>query len=155
MTRLTSQPTFQAAAPQPCTPKRLASFPLRPTADERAKLEAAASEISLSSYILSSYIKSHLFGDHTRSVRKARHPSLDRKLLAEALGKLGQSRLSQNMNQIAKSANLGTLPVLPETEEEIRRACYDIEVMRMMLMKALGNPRCPRSMKPARRLRRT
>ena len=42
------------------------------------------------------------------------------------------------MNQIAKAANLGTLPVLPETEEEIRQACYEIAVMRMMLMKALG-----------------
>jgi hypothetical protein len=133
MTRLTSQAAFQAAAPQPCTPKRLAPFSLRLTAEERAKLEAAAGETSLGSYI-----KSRLFGDHVRPVRKARRPSLDRKLLAEALGKLGQSRLPQNMNQIAKAANLGTLPVLPETEEEIRQACYDIAVMRMMLMKALG-----------------
>tara|TARA_R110002051_G_scaffold325141_1_gene425979 strand:- start:5197 stop:5532 length:336 start_codon:yes stop_codon:yes gene_type:complete len=103
------------------------------TADERVKLEAAAGETPLGSYI-----KSRLFGEDTRPMRRARRPSLDRKLLAEALGKLGQSRLPQNMNQIAKAANLGTLPVLPETEEEIRQACYEIAVMRMMLMKALG-----------------
>ena len=42
------------------------------------------------------------------------------------------------MNQIAKAANLGTLPVTLETEEEIKQACYNIAVMRVMLMKALG-----------------
>ena len=114
-------------------PKRPAPFSFRLTIEERTMLEAAAGETSLASYI-----KSRLFEDSAPPHRKARRPSLDRQLLSEALGKLGQSRLPQNMNQIAKAANLGTLPVLPETEEDIKQACYDIAVMRMMIMKALG-----------------
>lgn len=120
--------------------KRLAPFSLRLTQEERMQLESAAGEMALGAYI-----KSRLFGETIPRMRKARRPSVDRKILSEALGKLGQSRLPQNMNQIAKAANLGTLPVLPETEEEIRQACYDIAVMRMMIMKALGKTAEPPS----------
>lgn len=132
-------PAFRSAVPQP-KPKRAAPFSLRLTAEERARLESAAGETALGAYI-----KSRLFGDDAPQMRKARRPTLDRKMLSEALGKLGQSRLPQNMNQIAKAANLGTLSVLPETEEEIRQACYDIAVMRMMIMKALGKSAEPPS----------
>lgn len=120
--------------------RRPAPFSLRLTPQERAQLEAAAGEMSISSFI-----KSRLFGATAPSISKSRRPSLDRQMLSEALGKLGQSRLPQNMNQLAKAANLGTLPVLPETEEEIRQACYDIAVMRMMIMKALGKSAEPPS----------
>ncbi len=133
MTQLTTQPAFQSAASDSTSSKRPAPFSLRLSVEERQRLEAAAGEQSLSAYI-----KARLFGEDAKTMRKARRPSMDAKLLAETLGKLGQSRLPQNMNQIAKAANLGTLPVLPETEEELRQACYDIAVMRMMLMKALG-----------------
>ncbi|MEJ7926700.1 hypothetical protein WG908_08030 [Sphingobium sp. AN641] len=51
---------------------------------------------------------------------------------------LGQSRLSSNVNQLAKAANSGSLPVTPETESDLRHACRDIAEIRRMLMRALG-----------------
>ena len=35
----------------------------------------------------------------------------DRQELAKLLGKLGKPRISQNINQLAKAANSGSLPV--------------------------------------------
>jgi hypothetical protein len=46
--------------------------------------------------------------------------------------------MPQNMNQLAKAANIGTLPVNDETTRELTRACEDIAAMRRMLMQALG-----------------
>ncbi|MEM9668654.1 MAG: hypothetical protein AAF950_06980 [Pseudomonadota bacterium] len=130
-------PFADASAPdvliRPAKKKRPAPFCLRLTAEERGQLDAAAGNLPLGTYI-----KDRLF-DGLPAVPRQRSGTLtDRAMLSRLLGKLGASRLPQNMNQIAKAANLGTLPVTPETESEIRRACYDIAVMRLMLMKALG-----------------
>jgi hypothetical protein len=51
---------------------------------------------------------------------------------------LGESRLANNLNQLAKSANTGSLPVTPETEKALREASAEIHQMRAMLMRALG-----------------
>ncbi|MEM6496990.1 MAG: hypothetical protein AAF709_09730, partial [Pseudomonadota bacterium] len=58
--------------------------------------------------------------------------------LSRVLAALGQSRLSSNLNQLAKSANIGTLPVTQETEDDLRQACTDIALMRRELLQALG-----------------
>lgn len=62
-------------------------------------------------------------------------PGRDRDALARLLGALGQSRVANNLNQLAKAANLGSLPVTPETEGDLRRACAE---MRQLLLEALG-----------------
>lgn len=111
--------------------KRLSPFSLRLTAYERAELERRADGLPLGTYIKSKILPS---GPEARTRAK----QVDRQELAKVLSALGQSRLPQNMNQIAKAANLGTLPVTLQTEEEIKQACYNIAVMRMALMKALG-----------------
>ena len=67
-----------------------------------------------------------------------RRPVKDKQSLAKLLGMLGQSRIANNLNQLAKAANIGTLPVTPETERDIRRACAEIQLMRMELLRALG-----------------
>jgi len=36
--------------------------------------------------------------------------------------------------------NTGSLPVTPETEEELREACREIAELRADLLKALGGP---------------
>jgi hypothetical protein len=51
---------------------------------------------------------------------------------------LGQSRLSSNLNQLAKAVNTGALPVTPETESEIVAACASVTAMRYDLLNALG-----------------
>ena len=62
----------------------------------------------------------------------------DKDALLRVLGQLGQSRLANNLNQLAKQANLGTLPVTPDTEAELSAAAADIAAMRQILVHALG-----------------
>lgn len=111
-------------------------FSLRLTFEERAALEQSAG-----SRPLGAYIRSKLFADKEAPRRRrsrSRKPLKDEKALAELLGKLGESRLASNVNQLAKSANSGSLPVTPDTEKALQSACDDLRVMRMLLMKALG-----------------
>lgn len=59
-------------------------------------------------------------------------------MLAQVLGKLGQSRLSSNLNQLARLANTGVLDVDPETEAALVRAANEIREMRQILIAALN-----------------
>jgi len=51
---------------------------------------------------------------------------------------LGQSRIPNNINQLAKAANSGTLPVTPDTEKQLHEACYSVTWIRRQLIQALG-----------------
>jgi len=106
-------------------------FSLRLTTAQRRALEARAGALSLGEYI-----RGRLFSDTTP--RTTARPVRDHRALAEVLAKLGASRLSSNLNQLAKAANSGALPVTPETEDALRQACRDIAAMKAMLMTALG-----------------
>ncbi len=111
-------------------------FSLRLTFEERASLEQSAG-----SQPLGAYIRSKLLGGKAARRKKrtrTRKPLKDEKALSELLGKLGQSRLASNINQLAKAANSGSLPVTPETEKALQDACGDVRSMRIMLMRALG-----------------
>lgn len=114
--------------------KRMAPFSLRLTVEERAKLQELAGDMSLSSFIKDNLFKS----TGVKLRRRRRKPIKDQKLIAQVLAVLGKSRLSQNMNQLAKACNTGTLPLLPEVEQELRQACADIKQMRLMLMQGMG-----------------
>lgn len=114
-------------------PKML-PFSLRFTAEERAWLGRRANGKSLAAYI-----REQVLGDACQPRKKAsRRPSVDQKALAQALSALGKSRLSANLNQIAKAANQGALPVSPEVAAELSQACADIAAMRSDLITALG-----------------
>ncbi len=109
-------------------------FSLRLTFEERAMLERMAGDRPLGAFI-----RKQLFGENaTPRALHQRKPGPDKKALAQALSALGQSRLSSNMNQIAKAAHLGTLPLGPELEGELSKACADIRSMRDALIQALG-----------------
>ena len=122
---------FQAAA-KPIK-KRPAPLSLRVTDAERDFLKRAAGSRSVNAYI-----REKVFGDVATPRRTYRKPRPDDAAIGKALAELGQSRLSSNMNQIAKAANLGTLPVTPELSEELASACADIRAMRSALVEALG-----------------
>lgn len=113
--------------------KRRAPFSLALASEERARLEAAAGELPLGTYI-----KGRLFEDLPAVPRQNRRSKTDREALAKALGMLGQSRLSSNMNQIARSANRGLLPLTPELIKDLNAACEEIRIMRVLLVEALG-----------------
>lgn len=109
-------------------------FSLRLTYEERARLDAERGDKSLAAYI-----REPLFGiDAAPRRKRGNSPVQDKEALGRMAGALGQSRLSQNMNQLAKAVNTGSLPVTPETEAEIKEACRDISEMRAALLAALG-----------------
>lgn len=111
-------------------------FSLRLTFEERAALEQEARDEPLGAYI-----RKKLLGGKRKPRRRrsrTRKPLKDEKALGELLGKLGESRLASNVNQLAKAANSGSLPVTPDTEKALQNACNDVRAMRMLLMQALG-----------------
>ena len=116
--------------------KRKASppFSLRLTFEERARLERDAAGMSLGAYI-----RSRLFGADVPPRRtRGKFPVKDKAALAKVLAVLGASRLSQNLNQLARAVNIGALPVTPETDAELRDACRAVAELRDELLRALG-----------------
>ena len=113
-------------------------FSLRLTFDERARLEELAGNEPLGSYIKRKVFDGKGAGTKRARSRK-RRPIKDEQRLAQVLAMLGQSRIANNLHQLAKAANLGTLPMMPDTERDIRRACADVALMRRELLRALGH----------------
>jgi Bacterial mobilisation protein (MobC) len=113
--------------------KAPAPFSLRLTEAERAALEARTGGMPLGAYI-----RSRLLGDASEPRRSRRSPIKDEAALARLLGELGNARLANNLNQLAKAVNTGSLPVTPETVQAILTACQDVRTMRACLLAALG-----------------
>jgi hypothetical protein len=109
-------------------------FSLRLTFEERASLEQAAGDMPLGAYIRAEVLKAGT----ARRRRRYKRPVKDHQALGQLLGTLGDSRLANNLNQLAKAANTGSLAVTPETEKALREACAEIQQMRGLLMLALG-----------------
>lgn len=113
-------------------------FSLRLTFEERTALEREAGNKPLGAHI-----RSKLFGgsEAPRKVRtRTRKPIQDDRAMASLLGALGQSRIANNLNQLAKAVNTGSLPVTPDTEKALNEACSAVQDMRRQLMQALGFP---------------
>lgn len=119
-------------------PEREPTFPvpfsLRLSFEERAQLEKEAAGLPVGAYI-----RNRLFrGQETPRQTRGKFPVKDHAALGRVLGALGQSRLANNLNQLAHAANIGALPVTPETEEMLCAACADVKAMRRDLLIALG-----------------
>lgn len=113
---------------------RAAPFSLRLSEDERTRLEAQAGTMPLAAYI-----KSVVLAEDAPHYRKRRKPPMaEQQLLAEVLARLGQSRTANNLNQISKHLNQGTLVVDEELEADLKAALADVAWMRVTLMRALG-----------------
>jgi len=87
---------------------------------------------------LGAFIRARLLDGATEPRRARRRPVKDEAALARLLGELGNARLANNLNQLAKAANTGSLPVTPETVQAILSACQDVQAMRACLLAALG-----------------
>src|SRR5688572_27665544 len=96
---------------------------VRLSKEERERLDAEAGSLSVSSYI-----RHRLFEAPTPR-RAYRRPVQDDKALGEVLAALGQSRIGNNLNQLAKAVHSGSLPVTPETEAAILAACASVQQM--------------------------
>lgn len=113
--------------------RRTHAFALRFTDAERAYLEQKAGALPLGTYI-----HKQILGEHEEKRLVLRRPKVNDEKLALVLAELGQSRLASNVNQLAKSANMGTLDVSRDIEQELQDAADAILEMRKALMIALG-----------------
>jgi len=120
-------------APPPRGP-RPAPFSLRLNAEERERLIREAGGAPLGAYI-----KAKVLGDASPvRTRRSGLPVEDRKALAQALALLGNAKLSSNLNQLARLAHVGALPLSPDTEAELLAALRDVRSVRALLLSALG-----------------
>lgn len=108
-------------------------FTIRLKPSEKALLRERAGDLPISEYI-----RRRTLGEDAAPRRTLRRPSVDQTGLARVLGALGASRLASNLNQIAKAANQGALPVDEALILELTQACSDIADIRRALMDALG-----------------
>ncbi len=131
--RLSPSFAFVAESAKPVRGKKPSPFSLRLSADERANLQAQAGGRPLGAFI-----RERLLGEQAEKRRFQRKPRIDDKQAAMLLAELGHSRLSSNLNQLAKHANTGSLDVSPEVERELHDAYLAVLAMRDALMAALG-----------------
>lgn len=120
-----SKPSTKNQKPVPLT--------FRLTPDERKYLERKAGNRPLSAYI-----RETLLGDQCAKRRVQRKPKVNQKELAGVLASLGQSRMSSNLNQIAKAANSGSIDMTDDTQQQLEDAYKAIIAMRDALYIALG-----------------
>jgi hypothetical protein len=110
-------------------------FSLRMTPAQKRKLGADAGSMTLGQYV-----RHCLFETPTPQKRVFRRPVQDEAALSAVLDKLGRSRISSNLNQLAKAVHSGSLPVSPETEKALIDACFAVQKMGKDLSKSLGLP---------------
>lgn len=118
------------------TAKRPAPFSLRLSKNERARLAMEAAGAPLGAFI-----KAKLLDGPAPAPRQTRASGIameDRQAFAQALGLLGKSRLSSNLNQLTRLANSGSLPMTPEVEAELFAALREVRAIRTLLLRALG-----------------
>lgn len=113
--------------------KAPAPFAIRFSVEERAYLEECAGNKPLGTFI-----RECVLGDKMQKRRAVRKPRIEDRQYAELLASLGESRLSSNLNQLAKHANTGTLDVSRDIEQELHDAYMAVLAMRDALLMALG-----------------
>ncbi len=90
---------------------------LRLTEEENAKLHQMCEGITVSAYI-----RQRVFGgDTARRKRQSHAPVKDQAAMAQLLGLLGDSRIANNLNQLAFHANTGTLLI----DDQAKRSAAD------------------------------
>lgn len=129
-----SSPTRRAKAESVNPGTDATAISIRLTQDEKRQLLERAGRMPLATFLRDTLLAADVQAKRTRW----NNPVKDHKALARVLAALGQSRLSSNLNQLAKAVNIGVLPVTPDTEAEISEACVAVTAMRRDLMRALG-----------------
>lgn len=107
---------------------------LRLTPEERTKLEELAVGMTLSTYV-----RACVFGQEAKR-RKSRPKNVvaNKRAVAEALALLGQSRIANNLNQLAYHANIGALDIGDVELSQINEAYEHVLAIRSLLVTALN-----------------
>lgn len=107
---------------------------LRLSVEDHARLQELANGMALSTYI-----RAQALGETLPRRRPRSQASVsDKRALAQILGLLGQSRIANNLNQLAYHANIGSLAMDEETQAQIEQAYDHVIFLRQSLIKALG-----------------
>lgn len=109
-------------------------FSIRLTEAERRLLVDRAGRLPLGTYIRDLILSA----DNQEPRQRWANPVKDHEALGRVLAALGQSRIANNLNQLAKAVNIGALPVSPEVEADLTEACLAVKDMRRNLIAALG-----------------
>lgn len=111
-----------------------ATFTLRLTPEDRRRLERDATGMSLGAYV-----RWRLLDPDTPPPRyRGKFPVKDHQALSRVLAALGQSRIANNLNQLAAAAHIGALPVTPDVEADLHEAVRHVAAMRNALFDALN-----------------
>ena len=87
---------------------------------------------------LSTYVRACLFErEEKRRKRRPQTTVADKRAMAEVLALLGQSRIANNLNQLAYQANIGELEMDEREVRQIAEAYAYVGQMRQMLIKGL------------------
>lgn len=107
---------------------------LRLSVEDHARLKELADGMALSTYIRAMVLSEVL----PRRKRRSLASVSDKQMLAQILGLLGQSRIANNLNQLAYHANIGALVMDDVTREQIAESNNHVASLRQTLIKALG-----------------
>lgn len=124
-------------AKKPQKSKYAPPFSIRLSNEERTILEQAAGDRPLAAYIRWQIFKD-IMPDMPKKRTRGEAADIDQKAIAKLLGALGQSRIASNINQLAKAANSGSLPVNHDVLASLQEAVTAVNWMRKTLIKALG-----------------
>ena len=88
---------------------------------------------------LATYVRAKALGEALpRRKPRSKDSIADKQALAQILGLLGQSRIANNLNQLAYHANVGSLALDEETQTQITEAYDHVPYLRKTLITALG-----------------
>ncbi len=107
---------------------------LRLSVEDHAHLKELAGGVALATFIRARALGNALPRKKPRSTASV----ADKQALAQILGLLGQSRISNNLNQLAYHANIGSLVVDETTQAQIEEAYDQVLLIRKTLVHALG-----------------
>lgn len=131
---IASNPVCQKTLTKSKAKKSSRRVTLRLSEEEGQRLDRQAEGLTVSAYI-----RKCIFGDDTtRRKHRSHKPVYDQASMAKALALLGQSRMANNLNQLAHQANMGSLTVDEITLRKIEEAYEHIRDMRNQLIHALG-----------------
>ena len=131
--RLATKPA-KRKAPRHKTTRDCPRVTLRLSPDDHERLKELAGSMALSTFIRAKALGLDLPRRRPRSSASV----VDKHAIAQILGLLGQSRIANNLNQLANHANVGSLVMEEETCAQISEAHEHIVFLRKVLIKALG-----------------
>ena len=108
---------------------------IRLSEDDHARLKEIADGMALSTYLRAKALGE----DIPRRTRRSVASVADKQMLAQVLGLLGQSRIANNLNQLAYHANIGSLDIDETARQQIAEAHHHVTLIRAALMMALGS----------------